>query len=136
MNIADGGTAPPGCHPASPLPPRPANRPIAAFVLGAVAAIAGATFLGGGAASAPEPGRCVGMFMAGAPGSGGSLPRQIAADSNGLTLRGTVPCAAGVMAWAPQGPCRVFEDGTVEILVSPVPPCPGGDFYAWLAYPR
>jgi len=106
-----------------------------ALTIAAIGA-AGLALAAGTAGGSSSRGRCVGMFMAGAPGSGGSLPRQIAADSNGLTLRGTVPCAAGVMAWAPQGPCRVFEDGTVEILVSPVPPCPGGDFYAWLAYPR
>lgn len=132
MNIADGDTTPPGSRTASPA----AHRPVIAFALGAVAAIAGTALLAGSTPSSPDPGRCVGMFMANSPGSVGSLPRQIAADSTGLTIRGTVPCAAEVMAWAPQGPCRVFEDGTVEILVSPIPPCPGGDHYAWLAYPR
>jgi len=112
------------------------HRPLAAAGLGAVATLAVTLLVAAGAASAPDRGRCVGMFMAGAPGTGGPLPRHIAADATSLTIRGRVPCADNVMGWAPQGPCRVFEDGTVEILVAPVPPCPGGDYYVWLAYPR
>ena len=96
---------------------------------------AGAFALGGAlAANGPnDRGRCVGMFMA---ARGDGLPQQVAADSKALTVRGTVPCLDAVFAWAPQGPCRVFEDGTVEILVAPMPPCPGGDHYAWIAFPR
>ncbi len=82
-------------------------------------------------------GRCVGMFLDPSPGGGSSrLPKEVPADANNLTVRGTVPCAGNVMAWSARGPYRVFEDGTVEFLASPIPPCPGGDFYVWIAFPN
>ena len=102
-----------------------------------LAAIAGAALaLGAATPSAPGPasGRCVGMFVA-TPGEG-TVPRTIAADATNLTVRGGVPCASAVMGWAPQGPYRVCEDGTVEFLATPVPPCPGGDYYVWVAFPN
>ena len=34
------------------------------------------------------------------------------------------------------GPYRAFEDGTVEMLASPVPPCQGGDYYVWISFPK
>jgi hypothetical protein len=40
------------------------------------------------------------------------------------------------MAWAAQGPYRVFEDGTVEFLAAPVPPCQGGNYYVWIGFPK
>ena len=107
-----------------------------ALTLAASAGAAVAVALGAASASAPAgsaPGRCVGMFVA-TPGSA-QLPRTVAADATNLSVRGAVPCADAVMSWAPQGPYRVFEDGTVEFLASPVPPCPGGDFYVWIAFP-
>ena len=106
----------------------------------AIAACSGAALavaLGAANSSAPAAaaaGRCVGMFIA-APGTG-PVPSTIAADASNLTVRGNVPCAASVAGWAPQGAYRVFEDGTVEFLAVPVPPCPGGDFYAWIAFPK
>ncbi len=106
----------------------------------AIAASGGAALaiaLGAATSSAPAaamPGKCVGMFVA-MPGSG-PVPRAIAANASNLTVRGGVPCASIVVAWAPQGAYRVFEDGTVEFLAAPVPPCPGGDFYAWIAFPK
>lgn len=109
-----------------------------AWITGTVGAAALAVALGAGTAAtganAAPNGRCVGMFVA-SPGSGG-LPRSVAADATNLTVRGTVPCRDAVMAWAPQGPYRVFEDGTVEFLAAPVPPCNGGDFYVWVGFPK
>jgi hypothetical protein len=84
-------------------------------------------------AASPDHGRCVGMFL---DSGGGRVPRQVPADSNGLTVHGTVPCKDSIMAWAAQGPYRVFEDGTVEFLAAPVPPCQGGDYYVWIGFPR
>lgn len=105
------------------------------MLLIAVTSAVAATLLGSLLASghAPEHGRCVGMFVA-SPGEG--MPRSIAADSVSLTIRGTIPCKDAVSLWSMQGPCRVFEDGTVEFLATPVPPCPGGDYYVWIAYPK
>ena len=57
--------------------------------------------------------RCVGMFVD---------PERI-------------PCRDRVLGWAGQGIFRVFDDGTVETLVSPMPPCPEGDFFLWVRYP-
>lgn len=74
------------------------------------------------------------MFIA-SPGDG-QMPRSIAADSISLTVRGTIPCKDSVSIWSMQGPYRVFEDGTVEFLAAPIPPCPGGDYYVWIAYPK
>ena len=89
------------------------------------------------ARSAADRGRCVGMFLDPNPGGPGSrLPANIPATGNNLTIRGKVPCMDSVFAWSPRGPYRVFEDGTVEFLASPMPPCPGGDFYVWIAFPN
>ena len=81
-----------------------------------------------------NPGRCVGMFL----DTGGSAraPRSVPADATNLTVSGTIPCKDTVMAWAAQGPYRVFEDGTVEFLAAPVPPCQGGDYYVWIGFPK
>jgi hypothetical protein len=40
------------------------------------------------------------------------------------------------MGWAQQGIYRVFDDGAVEFLASPVPPRPAGDTYVWIRYPN
>ncbi|MFM7480175.1 MAG: hypothetical protein ACKO4V_03475 [Planctomycetota bacterium] len=56
-----------------------------------------------------------------------------------LTIRGEVPCADAVVGWSRVGPVRLWDDGLVECLVIPVPPCPQGDgsvFYAWLGFPN
>lgn len=87
------------------------------------------------AAGTGAPGRCVGMFLD--PGAGRSkLPDSVPAEGTNLVVRGTVPCMDQVMAWSARGPYRVWEDGTVEFLASPIPPCPGGDHYVWIAFPR
>lgn len=102
--------------------------PVAALSIAIVALLA--------ARGADSRGRCVGMFLDPNPGAPGSrLPSNVPAQGNNLTVRGAVPCMAAVFAWSPRGPYRVFEDGTVEFLASPVPPCPGGDYYAWIAFP-
>jgi hypothetical protein len=89
------------------------------------------------ARTAADRSRCVGMFLDPNPGGPGSrLPANIPATGNNLTIRGKVPCMDSVFAWSPRGPYRVFEDGTVEFLASPMPPCPGGDFYVWIAFPN
>jgi hypothetical protein len=62
-----------------------------------------------------------------------------AGDSAQLAIRGDVPCAAEVIAWSMVGPIRLWDDGLVEYLVIPVPPCPQGNgsvFYAWLGFPN
>ena len=69
-------------------------------------------------------------------GAGSRVPRSVPADATNLTVSGTVPCKDSVMAWAAQGPYRVFEDGTVEFLAAPVPPCQGGDYYVWIGFPK
>lgn len=80
--------------------------------------------------AAPAPVRkCVGMFA-------GVERRSIAADSKSLTVVGTVPCRDEVMAWTTQGLYRAFDDGSVEVLATPTPPCPGGDAYVWIRYPN
>ena len=91
--------------------------------------------LAGARPGSAAAGRCVGMFMD-APGRSGALPDTIPADATNLAVRGTVPCRDQIMGWSPRGPMRVFEDGTVEFLASPVPPCPGGDYYVWIAFPK
>ena len=104
-------------------------------------AVLGITALALALAARPSPtftsanhGRCVGMFL----DTGGSAraPRSVPADATNLTVSGTVPCKDSVMAWAAQGPYRVFEDGTVEFLAAPVPPCQGGDYYVWIGFPK
>ena len=64
------------------------------------------------------------------------LPKQVIANATNLTIRGSIPCMDQVMAWTIAGPYRAFEDGTVEMLASPVPPCQGGDHYVWIAFPK
>ena len=78
--------------------------------------------------------RCVGMFID-SNGRGGQA-NLIATNAVSLTVRGTIPCMDSVQAWSKCGPYRVFEDGTVEMLVTPIPPCNGGDYYLWIAYPK
>lgn len=75
---------------------------------------------------------CVGMFFD--PTIRGKV--NIAADSTSITPVGSVPCREQVIAWALQGPFRVFADGTVEALATPIPPCPDGDYWIWIAYPK
>jgi len=86
------------------------------------------------AAAAPDRGRCVGVFIAN-PGEG-RLPLSVPVDTVGLAVRGSVPCKDAVIAWVAVGAYRAFEDGTVEFLAVPTPPCPGGDYYVWIAYPK
>ncbi len=74
--------------------------------------------------------RCVGVFVTGER-------RTVAADAKSLVVVGEAPCAErGVAAWAMQGVYRAFDDGSVEFLASPVPPCPGEDSYVWIRYPN
>ena len=104
-----------------------------------IAAVSVAAFAGLMLASPPgsDHGRCVGMFLDPNPGAAGSrLPSNVPAQGTNLIVRGTVPCMNAVFAWSPRGPYRVFEDGTIEFLASPVPPCPGGDFYVWIGFPN
>jgi hypothetical protein len=105
-------------------------------VMIAVAAGAGAAlmvlFAAAPAPSGPAaPARkCVGVFVSGER-------RNIAADLNALFVVGTIPCAArGVVSWSTQGVYRAFDDGSVEFLASPVPPCPEGDAFVWIRYPN
>ena len=77
------------------------------------------------------PRRCVGMFV------DPERKRNFIGRPNDLELvdLGRIPCREAVMGWAGQGIFRVFDDGTVETLVSPLPPCPQGDYYMWIRYP-
>jgi hypothetical protein len=81
------------------------------------------------AASAAPVRKCVGMFVS-------NERRQVAADTKGLEITGGKPCPEGVMTWAQVGVYRVFDDGSVEFLASPAPPCPTGDTYVWIRYPN
>jgi hypothetical protein len=75
--------------------------------------------------------RCVGMFV------DPERKRNFIGQPNDLTLVDVarIPCRDRVLGWAGQGIFRVFEDGTVETLASPMPPCPEGDFFVWIRYP-
>jgi hypothetical protein len=74
--------------------------------------------------------KCVGVFVV-------AEKRTIAADTRGLRVLGRPPCGErGVAAWATQGVYRVFDDGAVEFLASPVPPCPDGEVYVWIQFPN
>jgi hypothetical protein len=75
--------------------------------------------------------RCVGMFV------DPERKRNFIGRPNDLELvdLGRIPCREAVMGWAGQGIFRVFDDGTVETLASPIPPCPQGDFFLWIRYP-
>jgi hypothetical protein len=112
------------------------NRPKVRFAF----TLLSLTALGGlmiASRSESNRGRCVSMFLDPNPGAPGSrLPRNVPAQGTNLIVRGTVPCMNAVVEWSPRGPCRVFEDGTVEFLASPMPPCPGGDVYVWIAFPN
>jgi hypothetical protein len=80
---------------------------------------------------AAAPRRCVGMFV------DPERKRNFIGRPNDLELvdLARIPCRESVMGWAGQGIFRVFDDGTVETLVSPLPPCPQGDFFLWIRYP-
>ena len=94
-----------------------------------------AAILAAGSATAPNPGRCVAMGLD-TSGRESRLPKQVIANATNLTIRGSIPCMDQVMAWTVIGPYRAFEDGTVEMLASPVPPCQGSDYYVWIAFPK
>ena len=112
---------------AMPAPIEPAN-PVAAPVTTPSTNPAAAT-----RTTADTP-RCVGMFID--SNARGGQANLIATNAVSLTVRGTIPCMDSVQAWSKCGPYRVFEDGTVEMLVTPIPPCNGGDYYVWIAYPK
>ena len=112
-------------------------RPTRTLIVPTIALSAGILALLLAARGPTDHGRCVGMFLDQNPGAPGSrLPSNVPASGNNLTVRGTVPCMDSVFAWSPRGPYRAFEDGTIEFLASPVPPCPGGDYYVWIAFPN
>ena len=73
--------------------------------------------------------KCVGLFVT-------NEKRSVAADAKSLTVIGTVPCIDSVLVWSAQGVYRGFDDGSIEVLAAPMPPCPGGDHYVWLRYPN
>ena len=79
--------------------------------------------------SAGSSRKCVGMFV-------DSGRRAIAADSAGITVVGVVPCADRVIAWQTLGVYRAFDDGRIEFLATPTPPCPESNGYVWLSYPN
>jgi hypothetical protein len=86
------------------------------------------------AAASPRgeaPRRCVGMFV------DAERKRNFIGRPHDLELvdLARIPCRENVLGWAGQGIFRVFDDGTVETLVSPIPPCPQGDFFLWIRYP-
>jgi hypothetical protein len=107
---------------------------VGALVIGTVAVFGGFA-LSASPAEAPSTSlaptrKCVGVFVTGER-------RNVAADAKSLTVVGEVPCAdRGVMAWSMQGVYRAFDDGSVEFLAAPVPPCPEGDSYVWIRYPN
>jgi len=84
-------------------------------------------------ATLPGPGgrKCVGLFV------DLDAKRNYRPVPDHLTVVGLekVPCRDAVMGWVSHGVFRAFEDGTVETLASPLPPCPQGDFYVWIRYP-
>ena len=91
------------------------------------------------ATAAPNHGRCVGMFLDTTSGGGSMyqmLPRQVPADATNLLIIGEIPCRDQVMAWSSRGTYRVFEVGAVQFLASPMPPCPKGDYYVWIEFPK
>jgi hypothetical protein len=86
------------------------------------------------AAASPRgeaPRRCVGMFV------DPERKRNFIGRPNDLELvdLARIPCRENVLGWAGQGIFRVFDDGTVETLATPLPPCPAGDFFLWIRYP-
>ena len=91
------------------------------------------------ATAAPNHGRCVGMFLDTTSGGGSMyqmLPRQVPADATNLLIIGEIPFRDQVMAWSSRGTYRVFEDGAIQFLASPMPPCPKGDYYVWIEFPK
>jgi len=99
-----------------------------AWILGAIALCAAAFFLVALAPASPAR-KCVGMFA-------GGDRRTVAAETKGLVVVGQEKPPEDVMGWAQQGIYRVFDDGAVEFLASPVPPRPAGDTYVWIRYPN
>jgi hypothetical protein len=97
------------------------------WILGTIALCAVA-FLVALAPAAPAR-KCVGMFA-------GGDRLTVAADTKGLLVVGQEKPPEDVMGWAQQGIYRVFDDGAVEFLASPVPPRPAGDTYVWIRYPN
>ena len=79
-------------------------------------------------ASAGASRKCVGMFV-------DSARRGVAVDVPGLTVVGVVPCAGRVISWQTLGVYRAFDDGSIEFLATPTPPCPESVF-VWLRYPN
>lgn len=111
----------------------------AAAGVGITALLGAATATSPTAAAAPNHGRCVGMFLDTTSGGGSMyqmLPRQVPADATNLLIIGEIPCRDQVMAWSSRGTYRVFEDGAVQFLASPMPPCPKGDYYVWIEFPK
>lgn len=95
------------------------------LAVGAMLALAGAPV----GAAAPVR-KCVGVFVT-------NERRDVAADSQQLVVIGIVPCAErGIISWSSRGVYRAFDDGSVEFLATPIPPCPGGDAYGWIRYPN
>jgi hypothetical protein len=79
------------------------------------------------------------MFLDTTSGGGSMyqmLPRQVPADATNLLIIGDIPCRDQVMAWSSRGTYRVFEDGAIQFLASPMPPCPKGDYYVWIEFPK
>jgi hypothetical protein len=95
-------------------------------IVGTVAIALATGFALGPAAPARE---CVGMFA-------GGDRRTVAADTKGLVVVGQEKPPEDLMGWSQQGIYRVFDDGAVEFLATPVPPRPAGDTYVWIRYPN
>ncbi|MFM1832239.1 MAG: hypothetical protein RLZZ461_555 [Planctomycetota bacterium] len=74
-----------------------------------------------------SPRRCVGMFVA-------TDREQLPADAEWFTVLGEPPCGADVIGWATQGIHRVFDDGSIEVMATPIPPCPGREVVVWIRY--
>ena len=102
----------------------------AALTLGLVAVLRPVGTTAQGAASTLGARRCVGMFVA--PEYRG---QTIPATLNGMKVVGEAPCGGQFLGFAPQGVCRAWDDGSVEMLASPVPPCPGETVWVWLSFP-
>ena len=107
------------------------RAPILALAAASLGGAAIALALAGASPRGEAPRRCVGMFV------DPERKRNFIASPNDLTLVDVarIPCRDRVLGWAGQGIFRVFEDGTVETLASPMPPCPEGDFFVWIRYP-
>jgi hypothetical protein len=107
---------------------RPAKFKLLALIAACVVAGGAALAVTPEASSVPR--KCVGLFVT-------SERKTISADSKSLVVVGTIPFAErGVSSWTTQGVYRAFEDGAVELLASPYPPCPEGDAFVWIRYPN